>query len=180
MQDNSMKWLLGVVTVIVTLALLLGGQFVWNRYAVAKPLDKMFNGIQGVEQVTVDFNDQIKSNEQVSIQVKLGDIDNLQKVYTEVIKNLEKKGGTQKYDLVIQDDRSPELEDFYYSVHYYIQEAIVTGKFAVMAERIQSQSNSAGVNTQVYVDTDNIYLQMKKNGRAMYVITPRSHSKEVR
>ncbi|WP_425057806.1 hypothetical protein SCACP_23480 [Sporomusa carbonis] len=174
MPNKNYNWVIGCVTLMLTLAVLFGGQFLWNKYAVANPVNRMFQNIDGVESVSISrLNEQSKNNETVKIYIKLNHVDNLQNLYEEITDGLNQVGGGKKYDIVIRDTRTPELEQFYYSIHYDIQEAIFTGNFATMAERIQAKAGSAQVKTQIYVGNKNIYVQMTKGADGMYVVVPR-------
>lgn len=179
MPKKDYNWILGCLTLVLSLAILFGGQFLWNKYAVANPINKMFQNINGVESVTVGrLNEQGKNNEKVKIYVKINNVSNLQNLYNEIADGLKQVDGGKKYDIVIQDTRTPELEQFYYTIHYYVQEAIFTGNFAAMADHITAKAVSAEVDAQIYVDTKNIYLKMTRGTAEMYVIVPRDASSQ--
>ncbi|SMC77015.1 hypothetical protein [Sporomusa malonica] len=179
MPRKDYNWVVGCLTLVLTLSVLFGGQLLWNKYAVANPINKAFLNIEGIESATVGrLNEQGKNSEQIKIYVKLAHVTNLQKLYAEMADRLKQVSGGREYEIIIQDNRTPELEQFYYSIHYQIQEAIFTGNFATMAERIESKANSAGVTTQMYVDTQNIYLKITKGTNEMYVVIVRDGSRQ--
>ncbi|MDF2569704.1 MAG: hypothetical protein K0R55_1308 [Sporomusa sp.] len=179
MPKKDYNWVIGCLTLLFTLIALFGGQLLWNKYAVANPINKAFQNIDGIETVTVGrFNDQGKNSDKTKIYVKLGHVANLQSLYSEMADRATQVDGGRKYEIVIQDNRTPELEQFYYSIHYQIQEAIFTGNFATMAECIEAKANSAGVTAQIYVDTKNIYLKMTKGTDDMYVVIARDGSSQ--
>ncbi len=174
MPKKDYNWVVGCLTLVLTLAVLFGSQLLWNKYAVANPINKMFQNINGVESVTVGrLNEQGKNNEKIKIYVKLNKVSDLQSLYGEIIDGLRQIDGGKKYDIVIQDTRTPELEQFYYTIHYYIQEAIFTGNFAAMADHINAKASSAGVEVQIYVDIKNIYVKMTQGTAEMYVVVTR-------
>jgi hypothetical protein len=177
MPHRNYNWLAGCLVLVITLAVLFGGQLLWNKYAVANPINEMFKNIDGVESATVGrLTDQGKNNEKFKIYVRLSNVPDLQKAYGEITDGLNQIDSGKKYDIVIEDKRTPDLERFYYDIHYYIQEAISTGNFATMAERIEAKAETAGITAKVYVDTQNVYLQMTKSGAEMYVIIARNDS----
>lgn len=177
MPHRNYNWVAGCLVLVITLAILFGGQLLWNKYAIAKPISDLFKNIDGVESATLGrLTDQGKNNEKIKIYVKLSNVPDLQKAYQEITDGLNQIDSGKKYDLVIEDKRTPDLERFYYDIHYYIQEAISTGNFAAMAERIETKADTAGITAKVYVDTQNVYLQMTKAGAEMYVVIARNDS----
>jgi|GEM_PF-431693 len=175
MSQKENNWVVGCLALVLTLAVLFGGQLLWNKYAVANPIYEVLQTINGIESVSIGrMNQQGKNMDEVKIYVTLSDVQNLQKMYGELTAGLQQVNSGKKYDIVIQDSRTPELEKFYYSIHYYLQEAIVNGNFASMTERIEAKANDAGVVAQIYVDTKNIYLTLTKETANMYVVIERT------
>ena len=143
----------------------------WEKFAVAKSLDKLAQGIDGVRQIT--WEDNGKKDGSVKINACLQNVVNLEATYRALLENSRQVLGNRRFQIVIQDDRTPELEEFYYIVHYQVQEAIATGRFALMADRIQEESRKRNIETRVFVDGSYVYLQMKKGGAGMYVVIAR-------
>lgn len=179
MNSHKYNWLVGVLAVVLTLAALAGGQLLWQKYAVAKPLDKMLQGIDGLEQAA--WEDGTKKEDIVKINVTLHQVTNLSKTYNHITEGSQRILGSKGFKIIIHDSRTPELEQFYYGIHYYIQEAIFNGNFAFMSERIREQAAKQGITVQIYVDANNVYLQAVKDGAEMYEVVPRqSNAREVK
>ncbi|SDF64601.1 hypothetical protein [Sporolituus thermophilus] len=170
-MQRKYNLLIGLMSVVLTIALLAGGQVLWQKYAVAKPLDKMLQGIDGVESATWEEG---TKKEEVKIHVTLHQVGNLPKTYSEITDGSRQILGARGFKIIIHDNRTPELEQFYYRVHYFVQEAIFTGNFALMAERLQEQAARSGVAVQAYVDARHVYLKMTKDGGEMYEVVPRT------
>lgn len=162
------KGLMTILAAVLTVAILYAGQSMWQQYVVVKPLDKLVYTIQGVENVQID--DKVS---QLTLAVTLKDVTNLPQVYTKLLQATKDIAGSKKMTIMIHDNRSPELERFYTSIHYYVQEAIVTGHFGTMAETIQAQAQSQAVTANVWVDSKYIYLQFTQNGAQLYEIIAR-------
>jgi hypothetical protein len=171
MNWTKHRWVVGCIAVVVTFAVLACGQLVWQKYAVAKPLDKVFHGINGVESAA--WEDNSKSGESVKIYVTLRDVTNLQKTYEELLEGGKRILGPKDFKIVIKDARTPELEQFYYNVHYNVQEAIFNGNFTIMAERIREKAVKEGLDARIIVDINNVYLDLSQQSDHMYVVIPR-------
>lgn len=175
MKIKYIKLLKSCIALVITIVCLYIGQAVWQNYAIDLPLDKAMSNISGVEKAAWDNGNNI--NDAVSIHVKLGNTTNLQKTYKEINKIIEQTLKGRQYILEIQDNRSPELEQAYYDIHYYIQKAIVDGDFPLLEEKVQEKAASAEAEAKVYVDEQNIYLQLAKNGNSLYVVVARNSSR---
>lgn len=175
MNWRQYNWLAGCAAVCLTVAVLFSGQMVWQKFAVAKPLDKAFLEISGVTEAVWDK--QSKNGEPIKIYVTLQNIENLARTYAELNDGARKVLGKKPFKIVIHDGRSAELEQFNYKVQYLVQEAIFTGNFSTMTKQIAAQAKDEHIDLQMYVDAENVYLQTKKAAAEMYVVIPRQFSK---
>lgn len=179
MNWRQYNWLVGLLAVFITVIILFAGQVLWQKFAVAKPLDKAFLGINGV--VSATWDDQSKNGEPIKIYITLQNIENLAATYEELNSGAKKILGKKPFKIVIRDSRSAELEYFNYKVHYLVQEAIFTGNFSSMAERMATTAQEENIDLWIYVDAENVYMQMKKDAAQMYTIISRqSGSREVK
>lgn len=176
MKIKYIQLLKGCIALIITVACLYIGQAIWHDYAVDLPLDKTLQGIDGVEKVTWD--DSSKINDSINIYVTLNNTSNLQKTYEEISDKIKNTLKNKKFNLEIMDNRTPELEQVYYDIHYYIQKAIVDGDFPLLAEKVREKAGVAGAAAKVYVDDQYIYLQLTKNNSSLYSVVPR-HSERI-
>jgi len=159
------------MTIFLTLTVLGGSHFFWQQYALDKPLTQVIQAIDGVETLTLDNSDKNESTR--NIHITLNNVTNLQKTYQTINDGISNILGLKKYKLTIHDHRTPELEQLYYSMHYYIEEAIFTGRFGVMAEIIQQKALAANIKAQVYVDANYIYVQLMSSNGNLYMVIPR-------
>lgn len=171
MNWRQYNWVAGCVAVVVTVSVLFGGQLLWQKFAVAKPLDKAFLDINGVVEATWDT--QSKNGEAIKIYVTLQNIENLANTYKELNDGAKRVLGKKPFNIVIRDSRSAELEQFDYKVHYDVQEAIFTGNFTSMAEHLADKAKEANIDLVIYVDAENVFIQTTKGTAQMYTIVPR-------
>lgn len=170
MEKKAKRWLSGILAAVIMLAALLGMQILWQSYAVAKPLQQLSQNINGVECASLDDSDK----DHMVLHVTLHNVENLQKTYHEIVAGSHNIVKGKPVDIMIHDARTPKLEQMYYDIHYYIQEAIFTGNFSLMAMRIDEQAVNRGLKVKVYVDRNAVYLQMADDTGDMYVAVPRS------
>jgi len=170
MKKRYIQFLKGCIALIITVTVLYSGQAIWQNYAVDLPLDRTLHGIAGVEKVTWDDS---RINDKISINVTLNNIANLQETYEEINEKIKKTLKSNEYNLEIYDNRTPELEQAYYEIHYYIQKAVVNGDFPMLAEKVQENASASGASAKVYVDEGHIYLQMAKGDSSLYSVVAR-------
>ena len=171
MDFKIKNWAMVIGAILITVALLGGGQMLWQNYAVAKPLDTTLQDINGVEKVVRESGS--KKSDPVKINVTLKNVENLQKTYTGIVEGSSSVLGGKKFKVAIIDTRSPELEQFDYAVQPHIQEAMATGAFSQMVGKIQEQAAVKGIHAQVFIDNRNVYLQLSKEGSELYHVTAR-------
>ncbi len=170
MKWARIKWTIVFATMIITIFALNGGQLFWQHYAVEKPLSQALQSIEGLESFYWEKN---AADGSMQVHVTLHNVNNLKDAYQKINDSTARVLGQKNFSVVIHDHRTPELEQFYDSVNVYIQEAVFTGNFSTMAERIQQKAASAGIDAHVYIDAKYVYLDLKHGSADMYVTVPR-------
>ncbi|MDR7865737.1 MAG: hypothetical protein RIN56_02910 [Sporomusaceae bacterium] len=165
-RDNRLMF---VIALAVTVAVLVTGQLLWQKYAVARPLGASLQGIAGVTAASWDEN----KNGDITINVTLGGVDNLAKTYGEIGETAKTVLGKRPARINLGDNRTPELEEIYHAVHFHLQEAVATGNFSAMADRVDAKARAAGAQAKLYVDARNVYLQLRKADASLYAVVPR-------
>ena len=177
MKYSKNAWLSGAIALAATLFILFGGQAIYQNFAVAKPLDKAFADIEGVKAVAWE---KAKDDKAITLRVSLAGTPNLQLTYTTIEDKARAILGKGELNIVISDSRTEELEQAYHEMHLYIQEAVATGRFSQMADQVKEKAAKAGVDSRVYVDSQNIYLQLAKDSAELYTVIPRTNEPGVK
>lgn len=170
-NKNYLQIIKGFIALIITVTLLYTGQVLWQNYFIDLPLGKTLGEINGVEKVDWDVGSNF--NDAVIINAKLRDIDNLQKTYKEINEKIEQTLKGREYFLEIADNRSQELEQAYYDIHYYVQKSIVDGDFPTLEVNVREAAEIIGAEAKVYVDEQNIYLQLAKADKSLFAVIER-------
>jgi hypothetical protein len=171
MSKKHIQLLKGCIALIITVAGLYIGQVLWQNYAIDLPLDKALQDISGVENAAWDNDNNINSS--IRIYVTLNNTADFHRTYEEINKKIEQTLKGKEYTLEIKDNRSPELEQTYYDIHYYIQKSIIDGDFPLLEAKVREKAEATSAAAKVYVDENNIYLQLTKNSSSLYTVIPR-------
>lgn len=157
-----------VAVVAVSFLIVTMGQFLYQKFYINTPLTEELRQVQGVNDVKIE-----EINGKKNIAISLGRIDNLQNSYLmmgEIVKK--KEGNTGK--LVILDNPSSYMEDVYREMNFSIQDAIVNGSFADMYDDLEKVAKEKNLRDwTIYIDQDNIYLQIQDQDNYLYRVIPR-------
>ena len=159
-------WQLNIIiaSALLTLALLLGGQWIYRQQYQEKPLASNIKELQGVEGVTTGNRDG-----QVDIQMALGRVPDLQETYLEARKAAAATYGPDGFYLEVKGREGPEVDKAWYKVQYAVYEAARQGNFTDMAKTVEQEARLDGLDSWgLYVDDQNIYLQMHLGGQNLY------------
>lgn len=160
------------VALVVTLGILLGGQYLFRRERVDRPLLEQYKEISAVESASIRDEQGRKV-----IELQLGEVDDLAKSYRDIEAASRNFLEKDSYRLVIVDKRDRGLEDVYYRMHFSLEEAIATGRFTDMADRVGTIAGSSDLDRyRLSVDGQRLYLQLHRGDRYLYAVLERSIS----
>lgn len=169
MQIKGLRVYVIVAAIVLTLAVLLTIQYVYQKYDVEQPLFKLYSQTKLVEkEPTIEQN-----GETVKVILDVKKTDNLRKAYQELNRYTGQVMGNTAFTIELKDNRTKELEQAYYQSQFIIYEAISRGEFSKMAEVIQQNAGKIGAQSLVFIDNDNIYVEFLKGSNYLYEIVPR-------
>ncbi|WP_406678483.1 hypothetical protein [Moorella sp. ACPs] len=154
---------------LLTFGLLTGGQWAYRHYSQEKPLADTLKANPAVQEAEVT-----RTAQGLEVRVILGPGADLPQVYRQVQEAVDKLYGREQVKLVIQDRRSPALENLWRQSQFAVYEAAVRGSFTQMAATVERLARQAGVDQYaVNVDDNYIYLQFSQGQAYLYQVVPR-------
>lgn len=156
-----------IAVLIISLCILLGGRYLYESYYVKNSLDEEISQAMQAEEIRI-----AKQEDPPAVYISVPEIKNLQSVYLCAEKIVQQQLGPG-YKVILTDKRTPELESLYGKCSFVIQEAIVTGSFEDMKQKIDDLSKTAGVKHHLSIDSKNIYLELRDNRCYLYEVIPR-------
>lgn len=152
--------------VVIVLALLFGGQWVYNKYVVERPV---------VDALNLPEVESTKFIEDTgTVVVKLKEVENLKETYWKIQEKIQGNNKAADLKLVITDNRSQELEDAFYVSQFAVHQAIMRGDFISMYDNIRTVASDFRLDRYaVYIDSENVYLQFHRNGNNLYEVISR-------
>jgi hypothetical protein len=159
-----------VAAMLITLALLLGGQHLYNKYLVNDSLDRQIARVAAVEELRV-----ARDEKPPAVYIHIPHVQDLQTDYRELTEIIRKRLGSD-YRVVLLDNRTSELQSLYEQCSFAIQEAITTGNFQAMQKEVSRLAAASNVQNSLSVDSYNVYLELRDerdSSSYLYEVIPR-------
>lgn len=169
MSIREIRWAPVLLILALTLGVSLGVSSFYHRVYVDAPLKRIMQNHPEVRDWSIS-----KDAKQDTLTIQLGPVDNLLETCTSIQKDVEPFLGKDGWKMRITDQRSSELEQFFYSVQYVVYEALTQGNFTFLADTLKKEATAAGFDDcKIYVNSFNLFIQMQKGGASLYEVLPR-------
>ncbi|MFZ5897738.1 MAG: hypothetical protein ACOYU7_00880 [Bacillota bacterium] len=169
MQWFGLKINIVILTFILGLAVLLGGNFLYDKYGSNQSLRQDLSENEYVESFKLEDQGAF-----VLVTVRMKPSDNFMKVYQALERDIEIGLNGRPHQLVIEDTRDRTLSDVLYKSQYSIHQAIAQGSFPEMARVIEENARGADAVARVFVDNKYVYVQLEgRNGSYLLEVIPR-------
>lgn len=169
MPWNNLNLKVIAITFALGLALLFGGQYVYQKYGFNQPVKQVLAANPAVAGYTLE-----EQGPELVIKVHLKRTDNLQESYRALRRQVDEAMRGRPYQLVIEDERDGSLREAFYNSQYIIYQAIAQGNFQEMAEEVRAHARAVNATARVYVDGEYVYVQMENEHGYLAEVIPRS------
>lgn len=169
----QIRWV--TLTAAITLGVLLLASLLYQEQAKAAPLERDLSGVPGVVSVAVE-----RASGRWHVRVQLGAVDLFPATYRELREQADRRLGPDQYDLELVDRRTPELEQAFYQVSYYVEEGRSRGDYAEAARQVEAAGKRLGLDhARLYVDAEFLYLELARGDGVLYAVMPLRPAQEV-
>lgn len=173
MKLSEIKPVQVLLVLLVTLALLFGGQYLYRHYTYDQPLVEQLTAIEGVSDYQV-----VSENGVRRVMVEMRQVNNLQDTYLEVADTVERIYGNAP-EIVVKDNANEKLEAVWYQSQFAIYQGISSGEFVEMNRQLKAVTSAqTEVELKVFVDADHVYFQTTDGQRALYRVIDRGQGGE--
>ncbi|MFZ5596129.1 MAG: hypothetical protein ACOY31_03860 [Bacillota bacterium] len=169
MQWNGLKVTVIVLSLLAGLGILLGGQWLYNRYNYERPLSRLLG--ENGDVISYSINDRGRVPE---IDVRLRKVDNLKESYDLIAGQVKEISGGKEFSIKIQDDRDQTLEGIYYYAGLAAYEAMSRGNYIEMEGYVARRAADEGAQARLYVDRDRVYIEITRGDKYLYEVIPRT------
>jgi hypothetical protein len=166
---QNVRWPVVLVTVAVTVAALFGAGFVLKSQTIEEPLKKVYAASPALVSYTME-----RQGDQYVIKTLLKDVPDLAQAYKSLDESTAKVMKGLPYKIEVEDRRSEKLEQNFRRVNLYVQEALATGRFATMSDRVEAEAAKDGLSARLSVDNDRVYVEMHDQGSYLFHVASRT------
>ena len=164
--------LLPVLTsVVISAAVLFGGYFGYQSYAMENPLNKVVSSIPGVELVSMNLG-----GTEASMKLKLAPGTSLREVYDRIMKDGGTALGKKELNLKVVNADSPKLDAWWSSALFEVAQAMETKQYAKIPAALEARAQQSGGGLKVATEMDNkfVYITLTDGANSKYVMLPRT------
>lgn len=167
-QWKDIKITIIIIVFVFGLAAFGGAQYIYNQYSFERPLANLLEGNKDILTYSISEKESV-----LEISVKLVKTDNLQMVYSDLNKKISNLAGKRKYEILLQDQTDETLKKIHSDGMVAAYEAIDRGNYLEMKTYITKLAAVKGANARVWIDQDNLYLQLEHGNSYYQEIIPR-------
>ncbi len=168
MSLNNFKWPIVILVLVITLASLLGAQYIRNRHFVEDPLKNALLEIEGIEEIEL-----IREGNDISIKLQLASVKDFATFHKEidsVVKDIIKNN----YTITVNDSPNDKLEAAYQKIHLALYEGISKGNYIDMGEYVERISKEYLLDEyKLTIREDEVFFQLHDNDNYIYRRIPR-------
>lgn len=155
---KGMRLFVIVVTLIVSLSLIFGIQYLVKSRYLEEPFKEKVLSIKGIEKVSLT-----KEGNLSKVYLTLASDVDLKDAYQQV-NQLAKEMLKNQSVVEIEEKTNDELQVLYEKMHFSIYEAIANGSYVQMRDQLNDLTSSYQLQDfQVQVDNFNVYLKLVSN-----------------
>lgn len=173
MNLQNLRWPVMIAATAVTLAVLVGAGFLVKSQTVEEPLRAVYANAAAVENSTIE-----RQGDTYQIKVKFKDVPDFAPAFIQLHAETEKLLKQAPFEIVVEDQRNPKLDQAFRRVNLFVQEALATGQFSAMADRVEAEAAKAGLTARLEVDNHRVFVQMKDGDSYLYSVAERTKAEE--
>ena len=163
MKVSVKQIFIAFVSMVCTLGVLWGGQWLYVTTAVQSPLARSVGQIAGVQRVSVQ-------NSQVIVQMKPQA--NLMTVYRAVLRQVGSTPGRTPAGITVQSHADATLNSLAGRVQFIVAQGEATGQYVAMRSNIDRLAARNHSSATVQLGSTRLYMTFRHQGFVLYDVAP--------
>lgn len=161
------------ISLVVSLAVLFGGWFIYDSYAMETPLNEVVKETPGVQNAKVNI-----TKDKVTIQFTPAADASIREIYNSILTNGQSVIGSRNVVLDVNSNSSAALDNWWSKAMFDVAQAMETKQYGNIPVRLESLKTSfSGLVVQTEMDDQYVYVTLKDADHAKFVVLPRQGQK---
>ncbi|QNB45699.1 hypothetical protein BR63_04865 [Thermanaerosceptrum fracticalcis] len=173
MSQKLLRFFTTILIGFITLAVLVGGTYFYNKLVFTEPLEAAVTKLPSVSAFKFE---QVNSRSKITVQFK--DSQRLRDSFYQLLDQMEKQSPKNLAHLTVEIANTPNaaLEKFLTDSRLPIFEALSTGKFTELPNHLTSLAQKNSVTYMLDLDNNFIFLTAKDEQQTAHIIINRGSS----
>ena len=163
MKVSAKQILVAVISLVMTLGVLLGGEKLYRTTIVDSPLMSNLGTIQGVTHANLQ-------GDVVTVRVKNGA--DLMTVYQSVTTAATRALGHAPTKIVLKSHSNATLNRLAENAAFVIAQGEATGQYVAMKQSLKAQAATDGARAAVELDSHHVYITWHQQQSVLYDVQP--------
>ena len=156
-------------SIVISGVVLFGGWFLYQQWAIERPLESLLKDMEGVSQVQLD----IQSKELV-IKLDLEPGADLGAVIRQLEQDGKKQIGSRKLKIEVVDNSSPVLNELWENAMFAVAQAMENKQYTeITAALEQMEQEHTELNATAEMDNEHVYITLTDGQNSKFIILPR-------
>ena len=169
LEKKFKKWIPTVVVFLLSLTVLFGVYFIYEKLQIKEPMIDAINQIKGVQVENINIE-----NDKIQLEITLQEIDNFQETYHAIVDATAAYKGDRVIDFQFSSIEDEQILRAWNSSYFYIAEAIAKHDYSMIPDTItQIKKQLLLDKTNYSMDDKNIYIDLHKGEKSQYFILKR-------
>lgn len=169
MKNSELK----ITVIIISLLAVLGTSMLsfhfYQKFMLERPLAEKLSDRPEVEDVSIS-----KQDGKYLIEIKIKQVSNLEKEFTEINTVVKSVLKDKEYDVKIGDRRNQNLEIVFDHIQIAIYDALDNHKYVWLNEELGRYIEPRGMTYKIFIDDQHLYLQINDGKSYLYTIINRT------
>ncbi|CAM2796257.1 hypothetical protein PASE110613_01170 [Paenibacillus sediminis] len=162
-----------VLTVIISAAVLFGGWYGYDRFALQSPLEQIVKKYDGVKDAHIHI-----SKDQVNVKVDLEPNTDLRGLVQQISTEGKSVIGSRKLNLDIEDHSNKKLDEWWSKALFSVAESMASKQYSQIPVKLQQLAKNYGtLQVTTDIDDNNVYVSLKDGKASKFIILPRNPEK---
>lgn len=171
MRNNEFKIAIILLALLITLGLLIGGQKLYNRNLIEKPVINELLKLNYVKSAVMT-----KEADTYNVKIQIKQPGNIKDEYNEINNLIKTRIKGKQYKIELLDSRNHILVDELQKMELGIYEAIAQNNYLDLEQSLNKMATQDHFVYRLQIDEKRLYLQIASGNHFLYEIFDRSEA----